>query len=171
METVALYINCMSKAKSSPAAVSEAVSELRSHTGFWLRFVSNHVSHAFSLKLLDSGVTPAEWVVLREMYDRSDMSPSVLAELTGMTRGAVSKLVDRLVGKQLVSRQECSGDRRFQDIALTSQGRRLVPALAAIADENDQEFFTPLSVRERAALVSTLKKLAQAHGLRKIPTE
>ena len=149
----------------------QVVSELASHTGFWLRFVSNHVSHAFMRKLMDSGVTAAEWVVLREMYDKEEMSPSALADLTGMTRGAASKLIDRLVGKKLVSRRDRTDDRRYQDIELTAAGRRLVPALAAIADQNDEEFFTPLSAKERAALVATLKKLVQAHGLHRIPTE
>jgi DNA-binding MarR family transcriptional regulator len=147
------------------------VSELTSHTGFWLRFVSNHVSQSFMRKLLDSGVTAAEWVVLREMYDKEEMLPSVLADLTGMTRGAASKLVDRLVAKKLVSRRERTDDRRYQDIALTPAGRRLVPALAAIADQNDEEFFTTLSAKEHKALVATLKKLVRAHGLHKIPTE
>jgi DNA-binding MarR family transcriptional regulator len=157
----------MDKTKPSPPAVSE----LRSHTGFWLRLVSNHVSQAFARKLLDSGATAAEWVVLREMYDRGDLSPSVLAGLTGMTRGAASKLIDRLVGKRLVSRQERNDDRRYQDIELTAQGGLLVPVLAAIADQNDEEFFAPLTAAERELLVATLKKLAQAHGLRSIPTE
>ena len=148
-----------------------AVSGLKSHVGFWLRFVSNHVSHAFARKLLNSGVTVAEWVVMREMFDGEEMSPSVLADLTGMTRGAASKLVDRLVAKKLVTRKERSDDRRYQDIALTAAGRKLAPSLARLADQNDEEFFAALSAKEREALISTLKKLVAAHGLHKLPTE
>jgi DNA-binding MarR family transcriptional regulator len=122
-------------------------------------------------RLQDSGVTAAEWVVLREMYDQEEMSPSVLAERIGMTRGAASKLIDRLLIKKLVSRRDRTDDRRYQDIALTAEGRRLVPALAAIADENDEEFFSGLSVGEHKALVMTLKKLVRVHGLHTIPTE
>lgn len=157
----------MKKLQGSGATVSG----LESHTGFWLRFVSNHVSQAFARKLLNSGVTPAEWVVLRQMYDQREMSPSVLADWIGMTRGAASKLVDRLLAKALVTRQERSDDRRFQNIALTPVGRRLVPRLAAIADQNDREFFTPLLLEEREALVTIMRKLVQAHGLQKLPTE
>ena len=156
------------RASSSPKT---AVSELQSHIGFWLRYVSNHVSHAFSRKLLESGVTVAEWVVLRQMYDQREVSPSVLADETGMTRGAASKLVDRLLAKDLLTRKERSDDRRFQSLALTPAGRRLVPELAAIADENDREFFAPLTAKEREALVTTMKKLTQAHHLRTLPTE
>ena len=147
------------------------VSDLKKHAGFWLRFVSNHVSHAFARKLLASGVTVAEWVVMREMFDDEETSPGVLAERIVMTRGGVSKLVDRLVNKKLVTRQGRNDDRRFQSIALTATARRLIPQLAALADQNDEEFFHPLSAGERAALIRTMKKLVEAHGLHTLPTE
>ena len=35
------------------------VSDLTAHIGFWLRMVSNHVSHAFAVKLADREVTRA----------------------------------------------------------------------------------------------------------------
>ncbi len=124
------------------------VSELESHTGFWLRFVSNHVSHAFARKLLDHEVTAAEWVVLRSMYGRSEISPSAIADLTGLTRGAISKLIDRLLAKKLLTREDRTDDRRYQDVALTPRGQQLVPVLASVADENDKEFFL-VSLRKR----------------------
>jgi DNA-binding MarR family transcriptional regulator len=148
-----------------------AVSDLRVHVGFWLRFVSNHVSHAFARKLHLSGVTVAEWVVMREMFDNEETSPGMLAEGIGLTRGGVSKLVDRLVGKGLVTRRERADDRRFQSVSLTAAGRRMLPQLAALADDNDEEFFHPLSAKERAALIATMKKLVQANDLQTLPTE
>src|SRR6202167_6126496 len=151
------------------AKATLTVSDLKKHVGFWLRFVSNHVSHAFARKLLASGVTVAEWVVMREMYDDEETSPGVLAERIGMTRGGVSKLVDRLVTKKLVARRERSDDRRFQSIALTAAGRPLIPRMAGLADKNHGEFFHPLSGGERTALIATMKKLVQAHGLQIMP--
>ena len=153
------------KARESQARVSD----LRSHTGFWLRFVSNHVSQSFARKLVGSGVTVAEWVVLREMFDASATSPSALAAATGLTRGAISKLIDRLVQKDLVSRAEAADDRRFQDVRLTPAGRTMVPQLAALADQNDHEFFSQLPVGERERLVATLKKLVATNKLKQIP--
>jgi len=150
-------------------ASQTGVSDLRSHTGFWLRFVSNHVSHSFARKLVGSGVTVAEWVVLREMFDASTTSPSALAAATGLTRGAISKLIERLVQKDLVSRAEAPGDRRFQDVGLTSAGRMLVPKISALANQNDNEFFSHLPVGERERLVATLKKLVVANKLKQIP--
>ncbi len=148
-----------------------SVSELRSHIGFWLRFVSNHVSHAFGRTLLNSGVTAAEWVILRQMYDQEEMSPSFLSELTGLTRGAVSKLIDRLLAKKLVTRVGRTDDRRFQSVSLSLAGRRLVPVLAAIADKNDAAIFGVLSKSERDALLRVLKKLVEVHKLHQLPIQ
>ena len=145
------------------------VTDLRSHTGFWLRFVSNYVSHSFARKLDGSGVTVAEWVILRELFDSPSTSPSALAAAIGLTRGAVTKLIDRLVQKNLVNRVAAAADRRFQHIKLTSAGRSLVPRLARIADQNDEEFFSALSTEERERLVATLKKLVAVKQLRKVP--
>jgi DNA-binding MarR family transcriptional regulator len=143
---------------------------LESHAGFWLRFVSNYVSQAFARKLAGCGVTVAEWVLLRKIFEAGETSPSRLATSSGLTRGAVSKLVDRLLRKGLVTRTEADGDRRYQDVRLTPAGRALVPKLAALADRNDEEFFSYLSAREREALIATLKKLVAANKLKKVPT-
>lgn len=147
-------------------------SELKSHIGYHLRVVSNAVSQSFARKLLASDVTVAEWVILREMYAGDEKtSPSIVAELTGLTRGAVSKLIDRLLHKGFVTRTESSGDRRYQEIKLTARAIKLVPKLASIADENDENFFSILSQSEKKSLINTLMKLAETHKLNTSPIE
>lgn len=148
------------------------VSPLKVHLGYHLRVVSNAVSQAFGRKLAASGVTVAEWVVLREMYSNDDKTlPSVVAEQTGLTRGAVSKLIGRLLQKRLVTRVESSVDRRYQEIKLTGNAIKLVPKLAKLADENDENFFSILSSSEHKKLMETLEKLAEIHKLNTSPIE
>lgn len=147
------------------------VNPLEAHVGYWLRFVSNHVSHAFRRKIEARGVTVAEWVVLRELFDRADAAPSEIAERLGLTRGAISKLVDRLEAKALLARQAGGPDRRYQSIALTAEGRALVPELAALADRNDAEFFGGLDAPTRATILRAMQDIVRRHGLRAIPIE
>lgn len=146
------------------------VSGLEDHLGYWLRFVSNQVSHAFAAKLEGLGVTVAEWVVLRELYEDEALAPSVLAERLGMTRGAISKLAERLVAKDLLVRAAGGRDRRYQDLALTKAGRLLVPELADLADRNDAEFFDLLDPATRATVEAAMKEIVRRRGLRAIPT-
>lgn len=147
-------------------------SKLTDHVGYWMRLVSNSVSYSFARKLDASGVTVAEWVVLREMYSKVETtSPSEIAEITNLSRGAISKLVTRLLDKKLVSRKESAGDRRYQDIELTDQGRALVPKLVKLADQNDEAFFSCLSAHDRKELKSLLQKVAAHHQIKAVPIE
>jgi DNA-binding MarR family transcriptional regulator len=147
-------------------------SKLTEHIGYWMRLVSNNVSYSFARKLEASGVTVAEWVVLREMYGGDETtSPSAVAELTGLTRGAVSKLMSRLLEKGLVHRDESANDRRYQDIKLSAKAIQLVPKLAGLADKNDEEFFSGLSKPERRQLTELLQKLAQIHQIKTKPVD
>jgi len=145
------------------------VSPLDAHVGYWLRYVSNQVSHAFSLKLATHDVTVAEWVLLRELYNKDD-APSALAARLGMTRGAISKLADRLAEKSLARRTADGADRRYQSLALTADGQKLVPRLAALADENDAEFFGQLPAAERAKITQIMQDIVRRHDLKTIPT-
>lgn len=148
-----------------------SVSSLESHLGYWLRAVSNNVSQGFARKLEDEGVTVAEWVFLRMLFDFETVSPSALAEAMGMTRGAISKLADRLVAKDLVERGASLADKRAQTLALKPGGRARVPFLAALADRNDTEFFGVLEEEERGELDRLLRKIVAGRGLAVVTTD
>jgi DNA-binding MarR family transcriptional regulator len=145
------------------------VSDLQSHLGYWLRFVSNHVSQAFMRKVEAKGVTVAEWALMRVMLEVGAVPPSQLAERLGMTRGAISKLVERLCLKDLVVRESSAEDRRYQRVTLTSSGEKLVPVLAKLADENDREYFGHLDPSQSAALAQILQGLVRRHGWKDVP--
>jgi DNA-binding MarR family transcriptional regulator len=157
-----------------PLSTAAPVSELQAHLGYWLRFVSNHVSHAFAAKVAGQGVTVAEWVVLREMLRVGPANPSDLADNLGMTRGTISKLIDRLVQKKLAKKQTTHSaaqfaDRRYQTVSLTAKGAKLVPNLAALADQNDREFFGHLSAAEHSRLIALLADVARRHEWKDAP--
>lgn len=148
-----------------------AISDLDVHLGYWLRIVSNHVSQAFARKLQGRGVTVAEWVALRLLFGEGGAAPSLLAERMGMTRGAITKLADRLIGRALVERRADPQDGRAQILALSARGRALVPALAALADANDAEFFHTLTAQERRQLRRLLERLVEQNKLEIVPID
>ncbi|BBE71327.1 MarR family winged helix-turn-helix transcriptional regulator [Oharaeibacter diazotrophicus] len=152
---------------SSPPSVSA----LTDHVGFWLRMVSNHVSQAFATKVAEHGVTVAEWCLMRTLYGREPTAPSRIADEMGLTRGAVTRLADRLIAKGLVVRVASAEDGRRQTLALTARGSDLVPHLAALADRNDTELFGCLGADERAALERLLRTLADRGRMTAVPTD
>lgn len=148
-----------------------AVPELTAHLGYWLRQVSNHVSHAFARKLAAKGVTVAEWALMRVLYGAAPMAPSRVAEQMGLTRGAITKLANRLIAKTLVLRDLSADDGRAQTLALTAAGTAFVPELAALADRNEAECFAPLPAEDRVALQRILKDLVARLGPTAIPID
>ena len=79
-----------------PARTAAALAD---HLGYWLRYVSNHVSHGFARRLEGEGVTVAEWVILRELFDTGAMRPSLLAERLGLTRERVRQIQNVAIEK------------------------------------------------------------------------
>ncbi len=150
---------------------SQPTSDLKAHLGYWLRYVSNHVSQAFARKVEAHGVTVAEWVLMRQLLDEEALAPSRLAERMGMTRGAVSKLADRLIAKSLLARASSRRCGRAQTLSLTRAGRSIVPKLAAVADANYAEFFDHLAPKERVALPRTLREIVEKRDLKSLPVD
>lgn len=145
-----------------------APAELTSHLGYWLRLVSNHVSHSFARKLQAVDITVAEWALMRVLFGIGE-NPSQLAERMGMTKGAITKLADRLIDKSLMTRTASPDDRRTQTLRLTKKGERLVPQLADLADQNEAECFSHLSKADRVLLERVLKASVKRFGLNSIP--
>ncbi len=150
---------------------TKTASDLTTHLGYWLRYVSNHVSQGFARKVEAQGVTVAEWVLMRQLLDVDALAPSKLAERMGMTRGGVTKLADRLIAKKLLKRAADPEDGRAQTLSLTPAGRAMVPGLAALADTNDAEFFEHLTVKDRAALLRILRGIVEKRALKSLPVD
>lgn len=147
------------------------VSALDSHLGYWLRRVSNAVSGSFARALQANQTSVAEWVVLSELHERGHATPSDLARVLGMTRGAISKVIDKLEAKIWIRAEANVSDNRSQLLSLTREGRRHLPVLAKLADENDAHFFTCLDESERKTLFALLVKLSDHHQIHDVPTE
>lgn len=148
-----------------------AVSDLTAHTGYLLRMVSNVVSQEFARKVVGEGVTVAEWVMLRSLYGSDAIAPSALARKMGMTKGAISKLADRLLEKGLIERTGNTEDKRGHSLSLSAAGAKEVPVLARLADKNDAAFFTVLSHEDRDRLRGLLQALIDRHGLSAVPVD
>ena len=64
-------------------------------------------------------------IIILGLLQQGPQTVSSLSEMIKLTPGAVSRLVDRMVRKGLVSRREGNDDRRQKMLSLTSAGRRL----------------------------------------------
>jgi DNA-binding MarR family transcriptional regulator len=153
------------------AANAQDISDLKSHLGYCLRRVSNAVSGAFARALQERQTSVAEWVLLRELHERGEAAPGELADHLGLTRGAVSKVIDKLEAKGWIETNAREGDNRYRLLSMTRAGKRSLPVLAQIADQNDARYFDCLTAKEKALLRKLLLKLAEHNRIQDVPTE
>jgi DNA-binding MarR family transcriptional regulator len=156
---------------SDTAPAKPDSSALEAHLGYWLRRVSNHVSGAFAKALEARHVSVAEWVVLSEIHQRPEIRPAELADKIGLTRGAISKVLDKLEEKKWITRKTVKADSRGQLLVMMQQGRRVLPELRETADRNDQRFFDCLDAKEKATLRQLLRKVTASNEIRDVPVE
>ncbi len=89
----------------------------------------------------------------------SGVSLSQLAEHIGLTLPSMSKLVDGLVARKLVSRQVYTGDRRRVTLALTARGRASLASSLEYTEAYLAERLAALSDTDRATIVQAMQLL------------
>lgn len=141
----------------------KTVSNFEYHIGYWLRCLSNFVSHTFAEKLAGQDISVPQWVVLRTLYDNNNATLNEAADFVGVDKSTLSRMIERLVQRGFVNRSQGT-DRRSVGLSLTSVARKLVPQLAKLADRNDEEFFKSLSPKQREVFLGTIKQLLEANG-------
>lgn len=107
----------------------------------------------------------------QQLDTHPEVTAAALADAMGMTRGAISKVLDKLQARQWLVRSTSQRDNRVQLLALTPSGRRVLPPLRDIADRNDEHFFAVLGTTERVALRRLLQQLANAHRINTLPVD
>ena len=123
-------------------------------------FTSSWMQRVASCKLKDYKLTPQQFNILRILRGQQP-NPATINLLTERMidkSSNASRLVDKLVTKDLVKRQECPSDRRQVDVIISKQGLEL---LAKIDKEEESWLseFKALSVSEAKELNRLLDKL------------
>lgn len=160
---IVLVSTATKKVSGMQPPASTTIPQLEDHLGYWLRLASNEVSGAFARRLQTWDISVAQWVTMRLIHGVDGVAPGQVAEKMGVTRGAVSKIVERLRLRGFVDRRAAQDDGRAQILRLTPSGRRLLAKLGDSADQNEAEFFDCLSRKERDQLRAILLKLATTH--------
>lgn len=78
-------------------------------------------------------ISPEEWAILLVLWKQGPQRPSAIADLTLKDRTTVTRLVDAMVRKGLVERQNDEGDRRGNLVAVSLKGTDLEQVLVPIA--------------------------------------
>jgi DNA-binding MarR family transcriptional regulator len=94
-------------------------------------------------------------------YDAERMSLKELADRLGLSLPAVSRSIDGLVHRGLVTRAEDADDRRMKQVRATPEVAPLLDRLTELRLAGIEQFVSTLSARERSKLAAALAPLAE----------
>jgi DNA-binding MarR family transcriptional regulator len=100
-----------------------------------------------------------QWLVLIKLGERASLTPSDLCRSMRHDNGALTRVLDQLEERGLLSRERSQRDRRAVELRLTAAGRRKVTELMPLAVDTLNEVLAQFSKAEFAELVRLLNKL------------
>lgn len=125
-----------------------------------LSYTGNWLSYKHELFFKNADITPQQYNVLRILRGQyPDTCNLKLVKERMLDRMSdASRIVEKLKTKGLVSRKECSDDRRNVDLIITEKGLTLLKSLDFIDDE-PKKTFKNLSLADARQLNDLLDKL------------
>jgi DNA-binding MarR family transcriptional regulator len=134
--------------------VSPEVRETAIRIGTIFRHLVSYNDGGESLRAIDRhGLSFVQFKLLMELYAADPAAPYIqeLAETLGASTPSLSRAVEGLFRKQLVSRSEDPDDRRRRRISLTAEGREVMDQFYLSRVAGVIEFADGLSGKQRQA--------------------
>lgn len=103
---------------------------MKNSVGYLMRICTNRLLPQMEALFQDQELTFSQWTTLVALHDGRISTAGDLAHNICHDAGSLTRLVDQMVTRGLVTRSRSETDRRVVTLALTPPGRKLVEALA-----------------------------------------
>lgn len=109
-------------------------------------------------------LTYNQYKTLLTIADREHCSLGDLARELGVAMSSASQMVERLVGQEVVHREQVAGNRRQVVIRLTAKGQALVAELQRGILQGYEKVLAQLPEEEQELLVQSFESIARILG-------
>ncbi len=131
--------------------------------GINLLFTANWLNEQIGKLLSDEGVTQQQYNILRILRgSATPLSTLKIRERMLDKMSDTSRIVDRLIAKELVLKNTCEKDKRLVDITLSPKGLDLVDQLDQFNDRID-DLLKGINASEAATMNQILDKIRTVH--------
>ncbi len=109
--------------------------------------------------LADVGVTEQQWRVLRVLRENGTLDPTEIAERCCLLMPSLTRILQTLEGKGLLSRERHPTDRRKQQVTITEGGQQLIEDNLAESKRLNDWLRTQFGAEKLDALLDLLNEL------------
>lgn len=126
--------------------------------------IQNGLARRFRERTQHLGISRAQWRVLTMLIGRPGATQTELADLVGIGRAPLGKIIDRLETQGWVERRSDPHDRRINRLYLTRDVSPVVEPTRNISNELVNELLSDLPQEEREAFRRVLINMHQKLG-------
>ena len=121
--------------------------------------LANVVAKGMEELVAPHGFIPLEFALLRAFLQKEEWTATELAQLLPVKLSRISRVVTKLVDRDLLRRRRLRSDRRVVALALTEEGKALTLELHRSVQAYDARLSEGVSEEELAAFASVLSKV------------
>lgn len=114
------------------------------------------------MALGDSDLTIIQFGTLLLLEDGEPRTVGALSEQIGRSMSATSRMIDQLVKRELLRRQEDPNDRRARRVTISPTGRKLVATMMRKRAEAELKLIASLEPDEQRTVMRAMELLAGA---------
>ena len=134
---------------------------LQETTGYIICRTARKIHQFMTKALADYDITPEQWVVLQIVSKEKNLSQQDLSTRLEKDKNSTKALVDRLIKKELLTRQKDDNDKRFYKLQATAAGVQLTKKLAELDYDFMQEAESGFTAEELASFTRILTRLEE----------
>lgn len=112
----------------------------------------------------ETGLSPSQLLVLREIGGRGLSTPGVIAATLQFSQASISAITDRLVGEGLVARARGQKDKRQVILNLTAAGEAVLSRTPDLLQLQFETRFEALAPWEQAMILAAVERLGAILG-------
>lgn len=129
--------------------------------GFVVSQAAYQLAHTLARAIAEAGfdITPREFAVINRLHQHGQLTQSELAELTYKDKPAVTRMLERLMARGLVTKLTCESDRRAFQVSLTGQGEAVRARIVPLCVDMLESSCRGIPREDLLTTVATLKKL------------
>ena len=132
---------------------------MRNSVGYLMRICTNRVLPQMEALFQDQELTFSQWTTLVALHDGRLATAGDLAHNICHDAGSLTRLIDQMVKRGLVTRTRSETDRRVVTLSLTPRGRSLVEGLAPKVMNFWNELLSGFTHEEIDTLINLLTRL------------
>ena len=131
--------------------------------GFILESTAKKIKLELQRKFNEIGVdiTVDQWVILLELHQQGTMNQVALCESCSKDAPTITRIVELLVKKDLITRESCSEDRRKFNISLSKKGKILALKLLPVVIEFRKQGWNNLNEKDIQHIERITKKIKE----------